>query len=67
MKYLFIICFLSLACDDECDNKETKCNKNKVQVCDMKNQWETTINCDRLDLKCCYDEEYSTHTCCGVL
>ena len=51
------VCFGAVACDDGCEPNETRCNGQKIEICDSSDNWVESMDCadvwDVVDWACC--------------
>lgn len=54
-------------CHDGCVPEETRCDGDRVQICDHDEDWDLVLNCERLEPYdgevCCWDAYAETHSC----
>lgn len=71
-----VIAFLAVSisgCHDGCESDATRCNGDRVEVCNTETDWELEVDCLEiedfgLDLEwtCCVDPEDGMHSCLPV-
>lgn len=65
--FLLLYVLLFSRCDEDagepCNNEETRCNGEVVEVCDVADEWHSLMDCAEIGLLCCWSAEDETHAC----
>ena len=64
---------LLIGCHDNCDPDTTRCNGDRVEICNTETDWELEADCGEiedfglgLEWTCCIDPEDGLHSCLPV-
>lgn len=65
-----LLVMLISSCHDDCETGTTRCNGERVEVCNTNTDWEVEVDCSEiedfgLDIEwaCCVDPEDGLHSC----
>lgn len=66
--FVFCIMFFIGCAHDGCKTAETRCLDNSVQVCNTEEDWENSLNCNKMSVGgmvflCEVDKEDGLHSC----
>lgn len=68
-----ILSLVLFGCHDDCEPKATRCNGDRVEVCNTEMDWELDADCSEiedfglgLEWTCCVDPEDGLHSCLPV-
>lgn len=50
---VLLLGFSSIGCEPDCEHMDQQCNGDDLELCNSKGEWETTIYCAEIDLRCC--------------